>query len=87
MRLIRGKPTIQKVFFQVICLNQKINKIALIDQDPRRKCILMCKLDDHSHFAVLSPMVTDGTKCDVNSKDICVNGHCLVSTLFNSNKF
>jgi hypothetical protein len=51
---------------------------AYYAQDPRRKCILLCKLEDRSNFAVLSPMVLDGTKCGFNSHDICVNGHCLV---------
>ena len=46
--------------------------------DPRRNCILFCKLEDRPNFAMLRPMVVDGTKCGLNTFDICVNGHCLV---------
>ena len=51
---------------------------AFYSQDPRRKCTLFCKPTNNSHFAVLSPLVTDGTKCSQDSFDICVNGYCLV---------
>ena len=51
---------------------------AFHSQDPRRKCTLFCKPEDRSNFAVLSPQVIDGTKCSLDSDDICVNGFCLV---------
>lgn len=55
---------------------------AYYSQDPRRKCTLFCKPDGNSNFVVLKPHVIDGTKCSLDSTNICVNGYCLVLEIF-----
>ncbi|RNA19970.1 A disintegrin and metallo ase with thrombospondin motifs 20, partial [Brachionus plicatilis] len=57
--------------------NANLEWKAYYSSDPRRKCLLFCHIEEKSTFALLSPIVIDGTKCSLDSHDICVNGHCL----------
>lgn len=43
---------------------------------PEDLCKLYCKVADSSSYYLLKEKVIDGTKCDQNSFDICVNGIC-----------
>jgi hypothetical protein len=75
----RTAKKMQGISSQVVATNSTPQWRAYYSQDPRKRCILLCKLDDKPNFVMFNHKVTDGTKCGLNSDDICVNGHCLVS--------
>lgn len=46
------------------------------------KCELNCMPVNERFYYQHKKKVIDGTRCDDEKQDICVNGKCLVSTVF-----
>lgn len=40
-------------------------------------CALSCIADGTNMVAILAPKVLDGTRCDANTLDMCINGQCV----------
>ena len=47
--------------------------------EPRDPCSLRCKAKGQNFGIMLAPKVLDGTRCQENSLDMCINGKCRVS--------
>ncbi len=53
-----------------------------VDNLPRPSmCTLTCRAKGHNIVQVFSPKVLDGTRCSRNSRDMCINGKCEVSSV------
>lgn len=42
----------------------------------KNKCVLYCRVENRKDYYKFAEKVKDGTKCDLNQYDICVNGIC-----------
>lgn len=43
------------------------------------QCKLYCRVQGTSNYFMLKDKVIDGTKCSIDSFDICINGRCVVA--------
>lgn len=57
---------------------------AYYSQDPKKNCQLMCKPEESNNFVTFKSQVIDGTKCNTDTNDVCVNGFCVVIFNFNN---
>lgn len=44
-----------------------------------KPCALNCLAEGYNFYTERSPAVVDGTRCQADSLDICINGECKVS--------
>ena len=49
-------------------------------------CSLLCKAQGFGFFDLLADKVIDGTPCDKNSLDVCINGKCQVSFSYDDSR-
>ena len=45
------------------------------------KCKLFCRAARYNFFFQMNDKVIDGTRCDDESEDVCINGKCQVGVL------
>uniref|UniRef100_A0A8C4N9N0 ADAM metallopeptidase with thrombospondin type 1 motif, 15a n=1 Tax=Eptatretus burgeri TaxID=7764 RepID=A0A8C4N9N0_EPTBU len=50
----------------------KYSGVAVTDQ-----CKLICRANGTGYYFVLAPKVADGTRCSLDSSDVCVQGRCI----------
>lgn len=46
-----------------------------------KPCALNCLAEGYNFYTERSPAVIDGTRCQADSLDICINGECKVRAL------
>ena len=48
-----------------------------------KPCALNCLAEGYNFYTERSPAVIDGTQCNADSLDICINGECKVAQILN----
>lgn len=52
-----------------------------------KPCALNCLAEGYNFYTERSPAVIDGTQCNADSLDICINGECKVAQILNLTPF
>lgn len=73
-----GPPVISVVLW-VLCGQAQL-EITSPPSDPGgvKPCALNCLAEGYNFYTERSPAVIDGTRCQADSLDICINGECKV---------
>lgn len=52
-----------------------------------KPCALNCLAEGYNFYTERAPAVIDGTQCNADSLDICINGECKVAAIMNFTPF